>query len=222
MPDSPWKKWERQVAVLFSRFLAQGGTGVEAERILSRQALMGRMIERTYGDLTVHPKCSDRFRPMAKWFMERFQVDAKNRKAFRLPGLLTGAEHPFWGWWEKLSEETPRYSRVLTRTPRVDDPSASIMGVEEKGKIRMMVIMNCPSKEHLLVLGYGDGEFYESALGNMSRAIPTFEIQRVRTEDAVKIVVLEDFLEWADPVALGCPKLEGNGNVPEAPGEAVV
>lgn len=216
MPDSPWKVFERTCATLYSRWLAQGETGVMSERIVSRQALMGRMIERTYGDLTVHPKCADRYLPMAKWFMKTFQIDAKNRKAFRLPGLLTGVRHPFWIWWDKLSEETPRYRTYnLPMGPGETEE-------HHEGKIRMMVIMNAPSKEHLLVLGFGDGEFYESALGKMDRAIPTFEIRRVGTEDAVKIVVLEDFLEWADPVALGCPKLEGNGNVPEAAGEAVV
>jgi hypothetical protein len=204
MPDSPWKKWERLVAERFSKWLAQGVEGVESERILSRQALMGRMVERTYGDITVHPKCAPRFLPMAKWFMERFQVDAKNRKAFRLPGLLTGVQHPFWGWWEKLTDETPRYFPEFPITA----PLTGKTIVADKGKVRLMVIMNAPSKEHLLVLGYGDGEFYERAMGKMSRAIPTFEIQRVKTEDAVKIVVLEDFLEWADPVSLGCPKIE--------------
>lgn len=189
---------------------------MESERILSRQALMGRMIERTYGDITVHPKCSARFLPMAKWFMAHIQVDAKNRKAFRLPGLLTAPAHPFWSWWDKLSEETPRYSRTLI-PGALTEP---VRRIEERGKVRMMVILNCPSKEHLLALGFGDLEFIESALGKMSRAIPTFEIRRVRTEDAVKIVVLEDFLAWADPVSLGCPKVEEESYVPEKPGEA--
>jgi hypothetical protein len=210
MPDSPWKKFERLVAERFSKWMAQGAKGVDAERILSRQALMGRMIERTYGDLTVHPKCSSRFLPMAKWFMEKFQVDAKNRKAFRLPGLLTGAEHPFWGWWEKLTEETPRWSRIMTR-----DGSSGKVSTEEKGKVRLMVIMNAPSKEHLLVLGYGDTEFLDSAMGLMDREIPTIRIRRVKTADAVKIVVLEDFLNWADPVSMGCPKIEEGSNAAE-------
>lgn len=211
MPDSPWKKFERLVAERFSKWMAQGAKGVDAERILSRQALMGRMIERTYGDLTVHPKCSSRFLPMAKWFMEKFQVDAKNRKAFRLPGLLTGAEHPFWGWWEKLTEETPRYGRMLVTVP----DRALALQAKDSGKVRLMVIMNAPSKEHLLVLGFGDMEFFQSAMGTMNRGIPTFEIHRVKTEDAVKIVVLEDFLNWADPVSMGCPKIEEGSNAAE-------
>jgi len=203
VPDSAWKVWERQCATLFSRWLAQGFKGVEADRILSRQALMGRMIERTYGDLTVHPKCSDRFLPMARWFMNTFQVDAKNRQAFRLPGLLTGEKHPFWDWWDKLSEETPRYSTYTLPTGPGESESRS------KGKIRMMVILNNPSKEHLLVLGFGDGDFYEGACGKMSDAIPTIEISKVGTKGtvAVKIVTLENFLNWADPVAMGCPKV---------------
>jgi hypothetical protein len=165
---------------------------------------MGRMIERTYGDLTVHPKCSDRFLPMARWFMKTFQVDAKNRKAFRLPGLLTGDKHPLWGWWAKLSEETPRYRAYNLPI----GPGET--GARSEGKIRLMIILNNPSKEHLLILGYGDGEFYEGACGKMSNAIPTFEISKPGTHgtEAVKIVVLEDFLKWVDPVALGCPKAE--------------
>jgi len=177
---------------------------VESERILSRQALMGRMVERTYGDLTVHPKCAERFLPAARWFMGRVQADAKNRKAFRLPGLLTAPAHPFWGWWDKLSEETPRYRREMI--PPAEGEAK--WRTNEWGKVRMMVVMNAPSKEHLLVLGFGDMDFFESAMGGMGKEIPTMEIRRVHTEDAVKIVVLEDFLEWADPVSLGCPKVE--------------
>jgi hypothetical protein len=169
--------------------------------------MMGRMIERKYGDLAIHPKCSDRFLPMARWFMERFQVDAKNRKAFRLPGLLTSPSHVFWEWWAKLSGEVPRYSRILL--PGIFTTEAGPK-VEEKGKIRLMVILNNPSKEHLLVLGFEDMEFFQSALGLMNKAIPTIEIRHANTEDAVKIVVLEDFLRWADPVSLGCPKVEGS------------
>lgn len=210
MPDSPWKKHERMVAVLFSRWLAQGVTGVEADRVLSRQALHGRMVERLHGDLAIHPKCSERMRPAAEWFMRTFQVDAKNRKAFRLPGLLTGAKHPFWEWWDKLSEETPRYRTYnLPVGPGETE-------LHNQGKVRMMVILNNPSKERLLVLGFGDGEFYEGACGKMHDAIPTFEISKVMTHGtiAVKIVVLEDFLAWTDPVALGCPRVEV-GDVPE-------
>jgi hypothetical protein len=161
------------------------------------------MIERTYGDLSVHPKCSDRFLPIARWFMNTFQVDAKNRQAFRLPGLLTGEKHPFWDWWDKLSEETPRYSTYTLPTGPGESESRS------KGKIRMMVILNNPSKEHLLILGFGDGDFYEGACGKMSDAIPTIEISKAGTKGtvAVKIVSLENFLNWADPVAMGCPKV---------------
>lgn len=211
MADSAWKVFERTTALAFSTWMAQGVRGVEGERILARQSMMGRMIERKYGDLAIHPKCSDRFLPMARWFMERFQVDAKNRKAFRLPGLLTSPAHVFWGWWAKLSEEVPRYSRTLL--PPIDKGvviEGSGYRVEEKGKIRLMVILNNPSKEHLLVLGFEDMEFFQSALGLMNKAIPTIEIRHANTEDAVKIVVLEDFLRWADPVSLGCPKVEGS------------
>lgn len=210
MSDSPWKVLERTTALALSTWLAQGVKGVEGERILARQSMMGRMIERKYGDLAIHPKCSDRFLPMARWFMERFQVDAKNRKKFRLPGLLTSPAHVFWEWWAKLSGEVPRYSRILKSSPRAGDPSAGVISVEEKGKIRLMVILNNPSKEHLLVLGFEDMEFFQSALGLMDKAIPTIEIRHANTEDAVKIVVLEDFLRWADPVSLGCPKVEGS------------
>ena len=191
----------------FSYWLAgDAAKGVEARQIIARQSMYGRMIERKFGDLAIHPQCSDRFLPMARWFMERFQADAKNRKAFRLPGLLTAPAHVFWNWWAKLSGETPRYRREML--PPGD--GGIKWRINEWGKIRLMVIMNAPSKEHLLVLGFEDMEFFQSAMGTMDKAIPTFEIRKVKTEDAVKIVVLEDFLRWADPVSLGCSKVEGS------------
>jgi len=210
MGDSPWKAWERNCSKIISRWLAQGVTGVEGERIICRQALTGRMVEQIYGDMAIHPKCSDRFRRVAQWFMDHVQVDSKNRKAFRLPGLLTGAKHPFWDWWAKLTEETPRYSTYSLPTGPGETETY------QKGKIRMMIILNNPSKEHLLILGFEDMGFIEDAVGRMHHAIPTFEISKIGTNATigVKIVVLEDFLEWVDPVALGCPKVEA-GNVPE-------
>ena len=184
---SAWKAFERLAAVKFSKFLAQDTvTGVEAERVICRQALHGRMVENIWGDLAVHPKCSERMLPAAAWFMNNVMTECKNRKVFRLPAILSAAAHPFWEWWEKLSNNAGQ-------------------------KKRFLVAMNQPSKEHILAYGEREATWIWDAFGR--HAIPSMDIIREGRE-RVSFVILEDFIRVADPVALGCPRVEV-GNVPE-------
>jgi hypothetical protein len=190
MPDSPWKKFERLTAVKISKWLAQGAVrGVEAERVICRQALLGRMVENIWGDLAMHPQCSERMRPAAEWFMGKVMVDCKNRKKFRLPGILTEAAHPFWRWWEKLKNDA--------------------MGAGQK--MAFIVAMNQPSKEHILAFGESEAAWVWDACGRY--AVPSMDIIR-KGRERVSFMILEKFLDVVDPVALGCPMVEV-GNVPQ-------
>lgn len=189
MSDKPWKAWERSCAEKFSRWLAGGATGAEAERVVSRQSLLGRMVEEIYGDLAIHPKCSDRMKPAARWFMQTIIVDAKKRAAFRLPSLLTSPKHQFWTWWDKMTGDA-------------------------KSKLRMMVLMDYNSKAHILAFGRKEAAHFLSSSGKLS--FPTLVLRSpLAVEDVgeferqeVTFCEFEAFLGAIDPVTLGCPEVK--------------
>jgi hypothetical protein len=182
---SGWKKWERTCAEQFSRWLAgkPGSDLVADKHILCRQSLMGRMVERKYGDLAIHPDCIPPMRPLAEWFMKQIMVDAKNRKAFRVPSLITSPLHPFIEWWSKLT-----------------------VTASEQMKWRLMVILNKPSNEHILIFGQPEREWLNKSVGDVQKLIPVFQFRPVNGSEVVTICQLEDFLESIDPFSLGCPK----------------
>lgn len=97
-----------------SRWLSNGRCGT----VLSRQSLHGRMVERIWGDLAIHPDCPPRWRPRADWFMETFFVDAKNRKSFSVSALLMGSNHPFWSWRAKALEQADKKHMLLVLMDR--------------------------------------------------------------------------------------------------------
>lgn len=185
--DKAWKKWERTVAESLSRWMSGG----RCKTIVARQSLLGRMVERKYGDMAPHPDCPEKWRPAARWFMEKFHVDAKVRKAFRLPALLTGPAHPFWSWWGKLTHE------------------AAMAGA----KMRLMVLLAKPSNEHVLVFGRRERQWFDSLVG-LKLSFPSMTLRRAYAEaggdeEAVTLVQLEPMLKFLDPQALGCPGPEG-------------
>lgn len=196
MASSSWKVWERTCSKVFSRWLSgaidKESPRVEEERVVCRQSLMGRMVERKYGDLATHPDCSDAMRPRADWFMKTFMVDAKKRAAFRLPGLLTSPDHEFWKWWEKLSEDAGA-----------------------QGKRRFMVLLDHNSKARVLAFGRAESKFFNDQLGFM-RSFPFFNMShRINTlpdgdREEMTFCDFDKFLKWADPVLLGCPEEKPN------------
>lgn len=181
----------------FSRWLSgaleKESPRAEENRVVCRQSLMGRMVERKYGDLAIHPDCSERMRPRADWFMRTFMVDAKKRASFRLPSLLTSPGHEFWKWWEKLSVDAG-----------------------EQGKRRLMILLDHNSKAHILAFGAGERRWLEDIVGLRWSQTP-FPILRLDAyclvgaeKETINFCEFEAFLRWAEPVALGCPEEKPN------------
>ena len=112
MAEQNWKRLERRAAEGFSRFLSGG----KCVRVLSRESLMGRMIECKYGDLAIHPDCPEQWLPSARWFMENVMVDAKRRKTFSLEMVLRSRAHPFWLWQKKLREDAGQKIALMVVT----------------------------------------------------------------------------------------------------------
>jgi len=204
MSDS-WKQWERVVAEKLSRWLTEG----KCRTVVSRQSLMGRMVERIYGDMAIHPDCPEKHLPIARLFMDWFYVDAKNRQAFRLPGLLTQAKHPFWGWWNKLSGD-----------------------VKPQTKFRLMPLLEGTSKAHIVVTGSWERGVFDGLFNRFKAPYMVMPASRQTDgrDSSILICTLEDLLGWIDPSILitakkeaccGCvvPAEEEGGS--KVPGQAV-
>lgn len=177
MPDTPWKRLERKVAESFSMFLSGG----KCRTVLSRQALWGRMVERIYGDLAIHPACPKEWFAAAKWFMEWAHVDAKNRQAFRIAGLLTQKKPPFFQWWDKLTGESPN-------------------------KMRFMVLLDKASRTQVIAFGTREDELIEKSIGCWRGAIPNIHMRRLDIYGKIESIYLcqfEQFLKRIDPSLLG-------------------
>lgn len=191
MSDSPWKVWERTCAERFSLWLS-GRLGkespkVDEARIVCRQSLMGRMVERKYGDMAIHPDCAEKYRPAARWFMEKFHVDAKKRAAFRLPGLLTSPLHQFWDWWMKITNEAGA-----------------------GGKYRLMVLLDHNSKAHILAIGEKERNWLSDTINGIRTGGFPYMVLKNGGEEII-LCEFEKFLKWADPQMLGCPEIEKDG-----------
>ena len=176
MPDDPWKKFERLMAEAFSRWITGEWGKKKPEPLLSRQSLMGRMVERLYGDLSVHPDCPPEWVAAASWFMTTFQADAKNRKQFRIDRLITRPEDPLWEWWEKLTNETA------------------------SDKFRMMVARQ--GTVVALVFGERERTAFGDAWGDFG--LTTLDV-RAPGRERLTLCDLRAFLKWSDPAGLGCP-----------------
>jgi hypothetical protein len=173
-----WKDFERTVGAAFSRWLTDG----TRKDVVARQSLLGRMVERKYGDLAPHPDCPDRWRSAVSWFFETFQVDAKNRKSFRLARVLATPNHEFWGWWAKLTEQT------------------AVAGAKK----RLMVIQHPGA--HLLLFGVRERLWLRDQAGRWT--FPTFSFRRGKEidEEVLTICRLENWTRAVSPVSLGCPE----------------
>lgn len=191
MGDTPWKKFERTCAEWFSRWLCgavdKKNSTVAEERIICRQSLMGRMVERIWGDMAIHPKIDPAFRPAAEWFMGKFMVDAKLRKRFRLTSLLTSPHHEFWQWWDKLTDDASRAG----------------------GKYRLMVLMEAGSKGHILAFGNHERQWFLDQFGGFKfPSMGMWMRQDAEKLEEISFCEFEEFLKWADPVGLGCPEVK--------------
>lgn len=187
MADKPWKKWERTVAERFSRWLSYG----KCPKVICRQALMGRMVERIYGDMAIHPNCPDKYRPMADWFMKTFIVDAKNRKSFRLASLLTSPKHEFFWWHDKLLGDAVRAG----------------------GKRPIMVLLDKPTNVHVVAFGKHLRTLLEMNGVRIYESTPMMVLAFGKDDedggsDRFMFCLFEGWLKAVDPVGLGCPEVE--------------
>lgn len=174
MPDTPWKVFERTVAKAISLWLSSG----KCPQVIARQALVGRMVERIGGDTGIHPKCPAEWLPAARWFQTSFQVDAKNRKKFRLDRLLARPKGDLWNWWEKLRSES-----------------------EGTGKTPLMVLQH--GGMHVAVITprfFGQVE----AVANVYES-PWMKIGR-NIDEVLHLCEFEKLLDHVEPEHLGCPK----------------
>ncbi len=203
MADKAWKQFERTCAEWFSRWLSGKLESdlVEDTRVIARQALLGRMVERIWGDMAIHPKIAPRMQPLARWFMDTFMVDAKLRKKFKLPSLLTYPDHEFWTWWEKLTDDA----------------------VKSNAKQRLMVLMENHSKTHILAFGEKERDWFEEHGAHIDGSnFPKLKLEFFQTrgtirdaKDRVTFCEFEAFLKWVDPTRLGCPEVQ-HDEVPPA------
>lgn len=185
MGDTAWKEWERTVAKGFSSWL----TGGTRNDVLMRMPLQGRMVERTFGDLCVNSRVPERWKPAGLWFLQKFLVDAKNRKRFRLPGLLTGPDHEFYGWWRKLTGDAA-----------------------DNGKWRLMVLLDKPSNVHTIVVGQKEWKLFDDKfgwlkgdVGNRRIEFPVLKMHQPKLDETLRFCQFEKLLKWLDPAALGAP-----------------
>ena len=175
MAEQGWKVEERRVAMAFSKWLSGG----KCERVLARQKMQGRMIERLHGDLAPHPDCPLIWSPAADWFARGFQVDAKRRAAFSVKGLLTQPAHPVYAWWQKLSEQT------------------------RSGKWRMLVALE--GQTRVLIYGEQEATWLDERHGRKGLP-PYLRLSSGREgQERLSLFHLDAWLKAVDPVGLGVP-----------------
>lgn len=182
MADTAWKAHERAVGVAFSRWIAQTPKGKKPPAIIARQALQGRMVERLWGDLALHPDVTPKWMSSASWFMNWVMVDAKRRKVFSLPALLRSPSHAMFEWWAKLDEQCP------------------------SDRMRFMVLMDRGAR--LLVYGRREAKVIHDATGNLPFPSYQFRAQDdAHLDEPLTICHLDAFVRDIEPDAFGCPGL---------------
>ena len=180
MADTAWKAHERAVGVAFSRWIAQTPTGKKPPAIIARQALQGRMVERLWGDLALHPDVTPKWAAAASWFMNWTMVDAKRRKVFSLPALLRSPSHAMFEWWAKLDEQCP------------------------SDRMRLMVLMDRGAR--LLVYGHREAQVFQEMVGEGLYPLYKFRAQQgAPCEEPLTICHLDAFVRAVEPGAFGCP-----------------
>jgi hypothetical protein len=195
-----WKAYERHCARWLSQWLAGklGSDLAEHNRIVCRQALYGRMIEKIHGDLAIHPDCDKRYLPAAQWFMNNFQVDAKHRKEFTLTSLLNAPRHRFYEWWKKLAEDAAAAGQ----------------------KKRLMILMDHHSRMSVAVFGFFERKWLTDVVNGLKQApFASFTLRPAASvcEEEITLCEFESFLHWLDPHMLGCPAaVEESGGTNDA------
>lgn len=180
MGDTSWKKHERAVGAAFSRWIAQTPKGKKPPAIVARQDLRGRMVERLWGDLAIHPDVTPKWAEAASWFMNWAMVDAKRRKVFSLPALLRSPSHDLFKWWAKLDEQCP------------------------SDRMRFMVLMDRGAR--LLVYGRREAKVIHDWAGDDLYPLYQFRAQvGSALDEPLTVCHLEAFLRAIEPAAFGCP-----------------
>lgn len=188
---SDWKGFERQVGGVFSRWISSPWVKGGRNDLICRQALYGRMIERKYGDLAIHPDCPEKWKAPARWFMDTAMVDAKARASFRIASLLTNPNHAFYKWWAKLTHD------------------AAMAGAKK----RFMVMLTKPGNEHIVVFGNREKEWLKSMAGDrwlfpmmtLRRwVLPALEAEAAE-EEILTLCEFETLFGHVDAHLMGCP-----------------
>lgn len=177
--DTAWKAHERAVGAAFSRWIAQTPTGKKPPAIVARQDLRGRMVERLWGDLAIHPDVTPRWAAAASWFMNWAMVDAKRRKEFSLPSVLRSPSHAMFAWWAKLTEQAP------------------------SDRMRLMVLMDRGAR----FLVYGRREVATLHEGG-EPSYPYYQLRPAAAsavDERLVVCHLDAFVREFEPDAFGCP-----------------
>lgn len=101
------KAFEREVAKLLGRKIAGD------ERVFRRMPLQGRRLEEFEGDVIVNadPEIPENGRKLAREFLRKYLVDAKDWKGWTLDGLLLSEKHVVWEWWHDLDSMARRVGK---------------------------------------------------------------------------------------------------------------
>ena len=180
MGDTAWKAHERAVGAAISRWIAQTPKGKKPPAIIARQALQGRMVERLWGDLALHPDVTPKWAAAASWFMNWAMVDAKRRKVFSLPSVLRSPSHAMFEWWAKLTDQAP------------------------SDRMRFMVLMDRGAR--LLVYGHREAKVIHDQVGE--GLYPLYHLRPqmgADLDESLTFCHLEAFLHAVEPAAFGCP-----------------
>lgn len=191
MPDAQWKKHERRIAQLWSRWLTDGTT----DAALMRQPLHYRMNEWYEGDITIPRWCPPAWTDRAAWFMRTFMLDGKRRKIFRLPKILTSPRHDVWNWWDKLAAYT---------------------AAAPTHKHRVLMVLAFPGRELVAITGDEEMSSWRqlcgTPLGTVMQVDRRLNTQSGEVRGRLHVLAVETLLSWISPEGLNAPA-RGQGDV---------
>lgn len=102
------QQFERVVAKLLGQAICGD------DRAFIRMPLAGRAMERYEGDIIQNPDpfLAEGVRKTAGLFLQKFMLDAKDRKGWSLEAMILNDTCPVWDWWDKLARDAHNISKV--------------------------------------------------------------------------------------------------------------